>query len=129
MFFVPYINLNHKDKMHPYGARLDKHHMLTKMWVRPAYLKFSKPGRCGDFCSKNPEDSRVSKQVRPQALSLLFQSVFLSREVLLVTSDHGGGKDKEEQLSKSTVAGSFVFSTKKQAWSSQHSNLFDGSFK
>ena len=89
--------------------------MLTKMLVRPVYLKFSKPGRYGDFCSKNPGDSRVSKQVRPQALSLLFQSVFLSREVLFVTSNHGGGKDKEEQLSKSTVIGSFVFSTKKQA--------------
>ena len=99
------------------------------MWVRPVYLKFSKPGRYGDFCSKNPGDSKVSKQVRPQALSLLFQSVFLSREVLFVTSDHGGGKDKEEQLSKSIVIGSFAFPTKKQAWSSQLSNLFDGSFK
>ena len=60
---------------------------------------------------KKPGDFKISKQFGPQALSLLFQSVSSSREVLLVTSDHGGSKEKEEQLSKSTVIRSFVFST------------------
>lgn len=129
MYFVPCINLNHKDTMHPSGARLDKHHMLTKMWVRPAYLKFSKPGRCGDFCSKNPADSRVSKQVRPKLFLYYFSQYSCQEKFFWLLLIMGVVKTRKNNCQNQPWLGHLFFQLKNkhdrasiQIYSTVHSN-------
>ena len=88
LFFVPYVNRNHKDTTHPQGTRLDATFYIDQNVIQVCQPEFLMIWRVwiflfkklGDF-SLNRNILKIAKKIGLQAIYLLFDSVSSSIEV------------------------------------------------